>query len=203
MIQSSVYTSDVGYLGKEPNPSIPWIGPGPHSNFPNVGPRYPMSEVFNTSDLCGQILPHGFRGTWWMDTSGVHLCFERHKRTKKYMWICHVSIWHTCTLYTLDRSEVYISRIHLYLGTMWLAKAHPRYPRLTCISIMVRTKEKVAINLSRKSGSELSLNSECNQWFLKMESHCQMPITLHCEESAYNLFVNGVPWSGKYYWNVH
>ena len=62
-VQSSVYTSDVWYLEKGPNPSIPWIGLGLRNNLPDVGPRYPMSEVLNTSDLCGQILPHEFRGT--------------------------------------------------------------------------------------------------------------------------------------------
>ena len=35
---------------------------------------------------------------------------------------------------SLYRSEVYISRIRVYLGSNWLATAHSRYPRLTCIN---------------------------------------------------------------------
>ena len=63
-ILSSVYTSDVGFLGKGPNPSIPRIGQCPRSNLPDVGLRYLMSEVFNTTDWCVQGFPHGFQGTW-------------------------------------------------------------------------------------------------------------------------------------------
>ena len=60
--KSSVYTSDLGFLGKGPNSSVHPIGPSTRSDLPDVDPRYLMSEVFNTSDWCRQLLPHGFRG---------------------------------------------------------------------------------------------------------------------------------------------
>ena len=47
----------IGFLAKGLNPSIHQIGPDPHRNFPDVSLRYPMFEVFSTSDWCGQLLP--------------------------------------------------------------------------------------------------------------------------------------------------
>ena len=124
LLQSSVYTSDVGFLGKGHSPSIPRIGPGPRSTSPDVGPRYPMSEVFNTSDWCGQMFPRGFRGTWEILTCEVYL---RTKDKRIYVDLPHVTTTHTY----MDWSEVQVSRIRLYLRSKWLATTHPKYPRLT------------------------------------------------------------------------
>ena len=63
LLQSSVNSSDVLYLGIGPFPSVAWIGLRLRSVLPDVGPRYPTSEVFNTTDWWGQNLPKGFRGT--------------------------------------------------------------------------------------------------------------------------------------------
>ena len=51
-VPSSIYSSDVGFLGKGPNTSVSRIGPGPRNNVSYIGMRYLTSDVFNTSNWC-------------------------------------------------------------------------------------------------------------------------------------------------------
>ena len=130
-LHSSVYNSDVGYLGKRPHPSVPRIGPGLRSNLPDVGSRCPMPKVFNTSDWCGKLLPDGFRGTYLLS---LHALWKTLKKKKNHVELPCVTSNHMYLVY-LGSMHTYasISRIRLYLGSDWLATAHPRYPRLTCM----------------------------------------------------------------------
>ena len=107
---------------------MPWIGPNLCSNLLYVRPKYPLSKV----------LKHN---KFYPMESEVHKKFPPPKSTctsedtedKKSMWMCHVSLSHTCTLYALHSSEVYVSQMNIYFRSNWLAPTHPRHPRLTCI----------------------------------------------------------------------
>ena len=71
--------------------------------------------------------------------SKVHKKLNTRATRHKTIKICsHMSLSHSCILYTSDPLEVNISGILVYLGSKLLAKAHPRYPRLTltCTSFL-------------------------------------------------------------------
>ena len=80
LIQSSVYSSDVRYLGFGPFPYVARIGIRLRSFLPDVKPRYRTSEVLNTANWRRQNLPKDFRGI--EDTCGVYVRFRAQKKTK-------------------------------------------------------------------------------------------------------------------------
>ena len=44
-LHSLLHNVDIGFLGKDPYPCVPWIEPSPRNNFPDVGPRYSIPRI--------------------------------------------------------------------------------------------------------------------------------------------------------------